>query len=51
MPRGAELENRTDKAEVMALLPGGKFLNTYDSPVPERLEGDIAVCMDCYDLD
>ena len=49
--RGAELEHGADKAEGMAFLPDGKLLITYDSPVPERLEGENAVWMDCYDLD
>lgn len=49
--RGAELEHGADKAEGMAFLPDGKLLITYDSPVKERLEGDTAVWMDCYDLD
>lgn len=49
--RGAELEHGADKAEGMAFLPNGKLLITYDSPVAERLEGDNAVWMDCYDLD
>lgn len=49
--RGAELEHGADKAEGMAFLPDGKLLITYDSPVQERLEGDTAVWMDCYELD
>ncbi|MDR5590362.1 DUF3616 domain-containing protein [Christiangramia sp. SM2212] len=49
--RGAELEHGADKAEGMAFLPDGKVLITYDSPVPERLEGETAVWMDCYDID
>ena len=49
--RGAELEHGADKAEGMAFLPDGKLLITYDSPVADRLEGDAAVWMDCYDLD
>ena len=48
--RGAELEHGADKAEGMAFLPDGKLLITYDTPVPERLEGENAVWMDCYDL-
>lgn len=49
--RGAEIEHGADKAEGMAFLPDGKVLITYDSPVSERLEGDTAVWMDCYDID
>ncbi|MFD1096160.1 DUF3616 domain-containing protein [Salegentibacter chungangensis] len=49
--RGAELEHGQDKAEGMAFLPDGSLLITYDSPVPERLEGKNGVWMDLYALD
>ncbi len=49
--RGSELQHGADKAEGMAFLPDGKILITYDTPVPERLEGDTGVWMDCYELE
>lgn len=49
--RSSQIEYGADKADGMAFLPEGKLLITYDSPVKERLEGDTAVWMDCYDLD
>lgn len=48
--RGAELEHGQDKAEGMAFINDGRVLITYDSPVPDRLEGKAAVWMDCYEI-
>ncbi|AVR46209.1 DUF3616 domain-containing protein [Christiangramia fulva] len=49
--RGSEIEHGEDKAEGMAFLSDTEILITYDSPIKERLDGDNAVWMDCYEIE